>query len=342
MNKHYISHLLLALLTVGLTTTPYTHARNHHDDDFLWGLGIAAGITAVGCGIAAACNALSWSDEDILKWAKDGIEDCDATYQQLNTSHGTIIMRLQLFGNRTKAAWANCSTEADEVVYSNPHFAPLHNALLVIKGDIKNLLNYNSYLVSRHLTHDSRGRKYYQKIASMVANLEGLKDEILSSYEYTHEEHVLQPKIHQLRQERLERERNAALREQANAQREQAQAMREQAQAQREKTQQDYYHQQRERERIRREHEQLRFEQDRLARQQDRLRQEQELQRLNSREHERILREQNKLRHEQERIRNEQERLRHQQEQQARELKNSTRPVDITIYNDCFPILLDD
>jgi hypothetical protein len=113
MNKHYTSRLLLALLFVGLATTPFTHARKHDDDGFLWGLGIAAGITAVGCGIAAACNALTWSDEDILKWVKEGVEDCDTTYQQLNNSHGSIIMRLQLFGNRNKAAWENCSTEAD-------------------------------------------------------------------------------------------------------------------------------------------------------------------------------------------------------------------------------------
>lgn len=335
MNKHYTSHLLLALLTVSLTTTPLTYAHKNNDNDFLVGLGIVAGVTAVGCGIAAACNALTWSDDDILKWVKDGTHDCDATYQQLTMGHGTIIMRLQLFGNRNKASWTSCSTESDEVVYNNPHVAPLHNALLIIKEDLKNLHNYNSYLISRSLTHDARGRKQYQKIASLAAHLEHLKDTILSSYEYTHEEHAVQANLHQLRQERLERERTAALREQARAQREQAQALREQA------LRESYYHQ-RERERIRHEQEQLRYEQEQLARQQDRLRQEQELQRLHSREYERIVHEQHKLRQEQERIRNEQERLRRQQEQQARELQNSTRPVDITIYNDCFPILLDD
>lgn len=345
MNKHNKSRLLLALITFSLATAPRIHAARYgvyaetSDSSLLWGIGIAAaGI----CGIAAACNALSWSDEDILKWVKNGMDDCDIQYQQLNTSHGSLVARLQLYGNRNKASWEHCVTEVDEVTYYYPHFAPLHNALLIIKGDIKKLLNYNSYLMRRNLISEPRGRNYYQKIASMTANLEQLKDTILSSHDFTQEEHALQPKIHQLRQERLARERNEALEAQARAQRDQAKAIREQTQMQREQAQRDTYKYERERERIRYEQEQLRYENERLQREQERLRREQESQRFNSREQERIRHEQEKLRNEQERIRNEQERLRRQQEQQARELQNSSRPVEITVYNDCFPILLED
>lgn len=345
MNKHFKSHLLLALLASGLATTHQAdagwsfHAQTN-DNSLLWGLGIAAGITA---GIAAACNVFSWSDEDILKWVKEGVDECDTKYQQLNNYNGHIISKLQLFGNRNKATWNICSTEADEVTYDNPHFVPLHNTLLIIKGDIKDLLNYNSYLVSRNLTQTQRGRAYYQKIAAIIANLEQFQDVILSSPDYTHEEHVLQPKIHQLRQERLERERNAALREQARAQYDQAQAIREQTEAQREQARKDSYNNERERNRIRREQEQLREEQERIQRDHDRLRREQELQRSNLREQERIRKEQDKLRKEQEKLRREQERLQRLQEKQAREQQNSDGPAacNVIVYNDSFPVLLD-
>ncbi len=235
ITKKLKSSFLVFTLCAGMADHKPADARFSFDmtcqgDDLLWGIGIAAGVTVIGCGIAAACGAFTWSDEDIITWIGDGLANCDIRYQQLNQYSGSPIARLQLFGNRNKASWSSCKTEAEEVTYNNPALAPLHNALLVIHGDIKELHEFLSYLIKRNLSGHPRCRTFHTKISDMIRNLEQLKDIILSSPDYTHEEQVLQKKIHQLRQERLDRERNEALMHQANAQYRQARELREQTQ----------------------------------------------------------------------------------------------------------------
>lgn len=243
-NKQNTSKFLMLTLCAGMATTPQLTPSYGFgfscsgDNSLLWTVGVATGVTVVGCGIAAACGAFRWSDADILKWIRDGIAATDMKYQQLDQHppQRLMIRRLELFGNRNKASWSACKTEVDEVTYANPNFAPLHNTMIIINGDLAELRNYQSYLFSRDLLGHAQGRIFNTQIAEMLNNLENLKDIIFVSPEYKQEEHALQPKIHQLRQERLQREHNQALMHQANAQYQQAEALREQARMPREQT----------------------------------------------------------------------------------------------------------
>ena len=227
--KKLKSYVLLALFSIGLATTPTASARNN--DFFLWAIGAAVVGASIGI-VYKICQAFQWSDQDILSWARSGVENCDEKYQNLNRQNGSVLARLQLFGNRHTAPWSACSTEAETATRNNPNLAPLHNALLVIKGDIHQLREYNRYLLDRNLTGQYIGRDLLAKIASIIASLEQIKDIVLASHEYTVEEQSLQQKVHQLRQERIERERNDVLREQAQAMHRQADAQHRQANAQ--------------------------------------------------------------------------------------------------------------
>lgn len=226
LRRSFKARLLMLMICAGALTPTRTNGSFTFNmtckDHGLVFAGLVAGVALIGCGIAAICGAFRWSDEDILVWIRDGMQECDRKYQQLNNYNGSPIQRLQLFGNRHKASWSFCSSEADEVARDNPNLAPLHNAHLIISQDIKTLHDYLHYLLKRNLMGSSQARTYHTRIVEMINNLERLKDVLLSSPEYTHEEQAIQKKIHQLRQERLDRERNEALREQAKAQKEQA------------------------------------------------------------------------------------------------------------------------
>ena len=222
MNKRLSSLFLTTLLCAGLAQTPQAQTTGYfyletNDTDLLLGLGI---ITAVGCGVAAACGAFSWSDQDIIKWAREGIEDTAAKYSQINNYSGPLIARLQLFGNRNAASWSFWDSELAAVAKEYPSLAPLHNALLNIQQDRKGLQKMHLSLVERNLTNHPACQRFYQELLGLMHHLDQLGDVILSNTEYTAEEQALHQKLHHMKKERAERERNRVLEEQARETRE--------------------------------------------------------------------------------------------------------------------------
>lgn len=237
MNKQCKASFLTLLFFSTIFFINPTHAgrwRDEVSDNSLTGLVVVAGIATVGLGIGALWSALSWSDKDIYKWAKDGLEDIERKYDQLDQHGGPLMARLQLFGNRNNASSSFWKTDIENVAVQNRSLAPLHNTIIIMNDDRDQLKKYYSYLMRRNLNTTPHGKRVCQEIVRLLNDFENLSAVILASPEYTSEEQALHKKLHQLKQERLDRERNEALEAQARSQRERARAEREQAEAQRE------------------------------------------------------------------------------------------------------------
>lgn len=233
MNQKLKASSLVLFLTLTPLYTSTADARRWQDE-VACGLTVAIGVTAVGYGIGALWGALSWSDSDILKWAKDGLEDIDLKYQQLNHHGGPLMARLQLFGNRNSTSSSFWKTDIENITANNRSLAPLHNTIIIMNDDRDQLKKYYGYLMQRNLNNHPRGKKVCEQIVQLLNDFENLSAVILSSPEYTGEEQALHEKLHQLKQERLQRERNEALEAQARSQRQRARAEQEHAEAQRE------------------------------------------------------------------------------------------------------------
>lgn len=238
MNKQCKASFLAFLFCLPTLYTSSTQAFDWRveasGENALVGLGVVTGIVAVGCGIGALFSAFTWSDNDIYKWSKQGFEDIELKYQQLNQYHGSLMARLQLFGNRNTTSSSFWKTDIDNIAVNNRALAPLHNTIIIINEDRDQLKKYYSYLMRRNLHATPHGKRLCEEIITLLNDFENLSNVILSSPEYTGEEQALHQKLHQLQQERLQRERNEALEAQARSQRERARADREQADAQRE------------------------------------------------------------------------------------------------------------
>jgi hypothetical protein len=188
--------------------------NNHHLDagriyietDDLISIGIAAGITAVGCGIAAACGAFTWSDQEILEWAERGVNDVYMKYNYLNNYRGSLIAKLQLLGNRVPAATYYGDSKLETIAKQYPDLAPLHNALYNIDNDLADLQKILASLIDRDLTRHSRCQHFYHDLTYLIQKLEQWRNVILSSLDYTLEEQALHQKLHYLEMERIEKE----------------------------------------------------------------------------------------------------------------------------------------
>lgn len=226
MNKSLRSRALATLLCASLIQTAETKTYHHHVDcGDLFCIGV--GIAAIGAGIAAACGAFTWSDADILKWARQGVDDASIKYTQLNHHTGPILAKLQLFGNRNAACWSMWDSDLAKVAKEYPGLAPLHNTLAIMHYDLQQLRKIHAELVKRNLLNHPVCQRFYQELVDLIKMLDQLSDVILSASEYTAEEQALHQKLHHLQKERADRERNEALEAQARAAREQAQAARE-------------------------------------------------------------------------------------------------------------------
>ena len=265
MNKQFKSYILLCILTIGFATSPQLSAGGRYTTSKFNVAECALTVTLL-AGTAWAAVVLynklqEWerelraqeekraresraqNDEQILDRTRADVECYDNKYQELNSLSEPQFNALQLFGRHYTTPQSVCSLDSHFATHRDPHFAPLHNAALVLKNDLAQLHEYKSTLDTHEfvkLQDESfvaiDTSDLYTKINSRITQLAQLSNMILSLREYTDEEHALQPKIYQLRQERLDRERNAALRDQANALHRQADAQYRQANAQQKQT----------------------------------------------------------------------------------------------------------